>query len=327
MLRASVVIPAYNAAATLERCLRALEQQTVPEDQFEVIVVDDGSTDGTAEIARSFAGVRVLTQRNRGPAVARNRGAEEACASIVAFTDSDCEPTPGWLEAMLRPFSDPTVTGTKGAYLTRQGALTARFTQLEYEEKYDRMRRFEQIDFIDTYAAAFRRDAFLAAGAYDASFPVPCAEDVDLSYRMASAGHRLVFVPDAEVYHLHPSRLSVYLRRKYRYAYWRVLAVRKSLDKILSDSHSPQTNKGQVVLVGPLAVLAALAPIWPQAVWPLAVVGAAYGALSSPFLVKAIRKDPAVALAAPALLVLRSLFQAAGLVAGTFRQVQEWRAR
>ena len=270
MILASIVIPARDAEGLIGRCLAALERQSVPRARYEVIVVDDGSADGTAEVARSFPGVRVLHQTGRGPAAARTRGARAGRGEIVVFTDADCEPTRGWLAALLAPFEDPTVVGTKGTYLTRQRALTARFTQLEYEDKYDRMRRFESIDFIDTYAAAFRRTAFLEAGGYDESFPVPSAEDVDLSYRLAAAGHRMLFAPAAAVYHRHPERPGVYLRRKYRYAHWRVKAVAKTPAKAISDSHSPLANKAQVALMGPLAALLALRAVWAPAGPPLA---------------------------------------------------------
>jgi cellulose synthase/poly-beta-1,6-N-acetylglucosamine synthase-like glycosyltransferase len=316
MILATIVVPARDAEGLIGGCLAALERQTVPRDRYEVVVVDDGSADGTAEVARSFAGVRLLRQTGRGPAAARTRGARAARGEIVVFTDADCEPTEGWLAALLAPFADPEVVGTKGTYLTRQRALTARFTQLEYEDKYDRMRRFERIDFIDTYAAAFRRQVFLEAGGYDESFPVPSAEDVDLSYRMAAAGHLLRFAPAAAVYHRHPERPGVYLRRKYRYARWRVKAVARTPSKAVSDSHSPLANKAQVVLMVPLAALLALRAAGAPARRPLVGAVAAHAALSLPFVVKAARRDPSVAAVAPLMLLARSAFQAAGIAAG-----------
>ena len=97
----SVIVPARNCAAHLERCLGALAAQDLA-DPYEVIVVDNGSTDGTAEVAeRHGAPVRVIRQDNRGPAAARNRGAAEASGSVLAFTDADCMPVPCWLSAGL----------------------------------------------------------------------------------------------------------------------------------------------------------------------------------------------------------------------------------
>ncbi|MBI2467114.1 MAG: glycosyltransferase family 2 protein [Candidatus Rokubacteria bacterium] len=91
---ASVVIPAYDAEATLPACLAALARQSLAPERFEVIVVDDGSTDATAQVAER-AGVRVVRlPANAGPAAARNRGAQAARGEVLVFTDADCEPTP-----------------------------------------------------------------------------------------------------------------------------------------------------------------------------------------------------------------------------------------
>src|SRR5690242_19491312 len=124
--RASVIIPAYNAVRTLPATLTALRAQTYPADRLEVIVVDDGSTDATAEVAAA-GGARVLRQANAGPAAARNRGAAAASGDFVLFTDADCEPIPTWVERMVAPFADPAVVGVKGVYRTRQHSPVARF--------------------------------------------------------------------------------------------------------------------------------------------------------------------------------------------------------
>jgi len=78
--------------------------------------------------------------------------------------------------------------GAKGVYRTPQRGLAARFVQIEYEDKYRLMARLPDIDFIDTYSAGFRRDRFLEMSGYDTSFPVACAEDIELSYRMSARG-------------------------------------------------------------------------------------------------------------------------------------------
>jgi glycosyltransferase involved in cell wall biosynthesis len=114
------------------------------------VVVNDGSTDNTATVVQTFAGVRLINQANAGPAAARNRGASEATGAIILFTDDDCIPMAGWLDAMLAPFVDPEVVGTKGVYRTRQNSIAARFVQIEYEDRYRMMARFPYIDFIDT---------------------------------------------------------------------------------------------------------------------------------------------------------------------------------
>ena len=314
----SIVMPAYNAEATIGLALGSIINQEA-DVAVEVIVVDDGSADRTPEIAESYDAVRVLRQANAGPAVARNRGAAQATGDVVVFIDSDCEASPGWLAEMLAPFADPSVTAVKGAYRTRQTALTARFVQLEYEDKYDRMASREHIDFVDTYSAAFRRDAFVASGGYSAAFDLPSAEDVDLSYRMASAGALMVFRPQAIVYHRHPDRLGAYLRKKARFASWRVLAVRRNPGKAISDSHTPQLMKVQALAAPAIPILAAATPFAPAAGIAAAALAGAFAASTVPFTAKAYRKDRAVGLASPVLLYLRGVAQGIGLVSGVIR--------
>jgi glycosyltransferase involved in cell wall biosynthesis len=153
-IRVSVIVPAFNSQTTIARCLQALERQTLSQEHYEVIVVDDGSTDDTRGRVQSYAQPRLLTQRHAGPAAARNLGAQHARGEIVLFTDADCEPVPDWIEQMLAPFADAQVAGVKGVYLTHQQAIVARFVQVEYETRYERMARHMarhgRIDFIDT---------------------------------------------------------------------------------------------------------------------------------------------------------------------------------
>src|SRR5215471_8014528 len=135
-MQVSVVIPAFEASSTIERCLHALSAQSMPREQYEIIVVDDGSSDDTARRAAN-AGARVVRlQHNLGPAAARNAGVAIARGDAIVFTDADCEPTREFLMRLTRPLRDPTIGGSKGAYLSRQTALVARFIQREYEHRY-----------------------------------------------------------------------------------------------------------------------------------------------------------------------------------------------
>lgn len=314
-LAASVIIPAYNEASTLPSCLRSLAAQTVTPDRYEVIVVDDGSTDGTAEIAAG-CGALVLRQEHQGAAAARNRGAQQARNPILLFTDADCEPLPDWIEQMLAPFADPEVVGVKGAYRTRQRSWVARFTQAEYQEKYAYLARSPSIDFVDTYAAAYRRDRFLAAGGFDPSFPSASVEDQELSYRLAGEGHRLVFAPSACVYHQHPATVGHYARRKFQLGRWKVRVLLRHPIKAVHDSYTPWTQKAQMALL-PLTIGAAMGALagavsW---AWPfsLAVLGLA---TAVPLLSRAFHLGWPVVFSSPFLLLVRALALDLGLAWG-----------
>lgn len=311
----SVIVPAYNAAETLGECLAALLDQSMPREEYEVIVVDDGSTDATQEVVEQYA-VHLLTQANQGPAAARNLGVSHAQGEILLFTDADCVPAQNWIEAMVGPFVDAEIVGAKGVYRTWQKELVARFVQLEYEDKYDRMRREPYIDFIDTYSAAYRKTVFQKNGGFDPAFPQASGEDIDFSWRLSRRGYNMVLAPNAVVYHRHVASVLDYVRRKYYVGYWRVLMYRHHPGKMMSDSHTPQTLKLQVGLAGLLVATLLGAILWRELLWvSLAIVGI-FVASTLPFDVKAARKDITVATVAPGLLFLRAIALGVGFAVG-----------
>jgi len=328
-LLCSVIVPVYNGAGTIERCLNALAAQTVAPGRYEVIVVDDGSTDDTAAMidrwrrAHSHIQLTLLSQANAGPAAARNRGAAAARAPLLLFTDADCAPTPTWIEAMTAPFADPDVAGAKGAYVTEQTGLVPRFVQAEYEDRYDRMAGQAQIDFIDTYSAAYRRAIFLENKGFDPIFTTASVEDQEFSFRLAQKGYRLVFAPAARVSHLHDSGVREYFRRKYYIGFWKALMIRWHPERMVQDSHTPQVLKVQIVLLAALIALAPLALlglIWPPLNWlwaPVAAAALLFLLTTLPFVRKLARRSPALALIGPPMLVVRALALGSGYLIGT----------
>jgi lipopolysaccharide/colanic/teichoic acid biosynthesis glycosyltransferase/glycosyltransferase involved in cell wall biosynthesis len=318
----SVIVPAYNAQDTLDKCLEALQNQSIASDQYEILVVNDGSTDRTPEIA-SRRGVRLIEQPNAGPAAARNAGANAASGEILVFTDADCEPAPDWIAQIASPFSDPDLAGAKGAYRTSQRSWVARFVQLEYEDKYGRMmrsmRRHGTIDFIDTYSAAYRQDIFLSNGGFDPTFRTASVEDQELSFRLAQKGYKMLFVPEAIVSHQHDQSVIEYWRRKFRIGYWKSLLLRGHPDRIGYDSHTPQVLKAQIVLLGLLSLAIALSPFYPLARWSALFLCGSFIFSAAPFIGWAAGRDPVVALVAPWLLCVRACALGMGLLVGWTR--------
>ncbi len=316
----SIIIPTFNGAGRIGNCLRALASQAAAIGA-EILIVDDGSADRTNEVVAWYqaacgANIRLIQQKNAGPAAARNRGAMEARAPIIVFTDDDCVPRPGWLTALLEPFDDQEIVGVKGIYCTLQPSLVARFVQREYEEKYRRMARHRYIDFIDTYSAAYRRDRFLEMNGFDMSFPVACAEDVELSYRMSGRGWKMRMVPQAVVGHTHPDTLTGYLKKKYKFAFWRVLAVKKNPSKGFKDSHTPQLMKLQLLLA-PLLLASVVFDIIARPMLPASLlVLAIFVASTLPFMLRTMVRDPVLGILSPALLALRACAQCLGVASG-----------
>ncbi|HOT89977.1 MAG TPA: glycosyltransferase [Anaerolineae bacterium] len=320
-LEYSVIVPAYQAADVIGACVRTLAQQTVERARYEIIVVDDGSTDGTADAAREAGADRVVRVPHGGPAAARNAGIAAAQAEIVLFTDADCEPSENWIARMVAPFADPQVMGVKGTYRTRQQSLIARLVQLEFEIRYARMAELPHIDFVDTYAAAYRRALLVEYGGFDTAFPIPSAEDVDLSFRLARAGHRLVFAPEAWVWHRHPATLGRYLARKARFGYWRALLYVRYPDKISGDAHTDPALKPQFALVALLGLAAMVGLFWRPAWIAAGVLLVAFLATTLPFVRWAWRRDRAVAVIWPGVTLLRVVIQGLGLALGLVRQI------
>jgi cellulose synthase/poly-beta-1,6-N-acetylglucosamine synthase-like glycosyltransferase len=329
--RISVVIPAYNAAATLPACLAALGRQVNVPAPFEVLVIDDGSCDSTAAVVRQFsarlpgsasgsdlaADVQLLQQPHAGAAAARNRGIQAARGELIFFTDADCVPADDWLAAMARPFERPGVAGCEGVYATRQTELIARFAQLEYQVKYRAMAGCDSIDFVGTNCGGYRRPVLLAAGGFDSSLPGACVEDVELAFRVSALGHRLVFNPAAVVRHRHPATLRGYLARKAHYGFWRARVYARHPAKLRGDAYTPRAMRWQMLLacVGSLAGVAAW--LWPAALGVFAAALALFLLMCLPFVRPALKQsDLGLALIAPLVLWLRALALAGGLLLG-----------
>ncbi|HEY0633252.1 MAG TPA: glycosyltransferase family A protein [Thermoleophilaceae bacterium] len=189
----SVVVPARDSAATIARTLEALAAQRV-DVPYEVIVVDDGSSDRTAELARA-AGVRVIESEGSGAAAARNRGVADARGSVIAFTDSDCFPAPGWLAAGLEAIE-------RGAEFV-QGRVEP--DPEVAPGPFDRTLWVEgERGFYESANLLIRRELFERLGGFEDWMPIggrPFAEDVWLGWRVVRSGARITFAPDALVYH------------------------------------------------------------------------------------------------------------------------------
>lgn len=322
MMKSSVVIPAKNAEKTIAACLEAVLHQDGMKflEDYEVILVDDGSTDDTAEIAKSFEGVRVISQENAGPASARNRGANEARGEILVFTDSDCVPHSSWLKTLLERFVDPEVVGVKGAYSTNSVEPVPRFVQIEYEYKYERLKHQKWIDFIDTYSAAYRRNVFIENGGFDTVFPIPSVEDQEFSFRLARKGYRLVFEPSALVSHNHDKNLREYFVRKFWIGYWKAVMLNWLPEKAFHDSHTLPSQRWQIFLLGIILLGIPLVMIFPDWLWGLIFVVFCFWLSSFPFLKFLWSKDFRLFPVSLVLIPLRALAQLTGIIWGILRK-------
>ena len=310
----SVIIPIHNAQEALGDCLDALERQTMPREEYEIIVVNDGPVDTIVEIIADRHRVTFLSQPQRGAAAARNLGAKQAQSEILLFTDADCVPESNWVEAMIAPFADQEIVGVCGVVRTRQTGLIPRFIQLEYDYRYRNIARHRQIDFINTGTAGYRKHVFMDSGGFRED--LLGAEDTELSFRLASAGYRMVFAPQAVVYHSHPESMVEYARRKNHYSYWRTLVYRRHPRKAVADSRTPQTQKIQVGLLFLMATAVTGSIFWRGLVWLAGGLALLFLLISLPFWWWVLRKDLEVGLLTPVFILVATASVGAGVIAG-----------
>lgn len=205
MFQVAVVIPVWNGEAVLARCLDALARQTLPRDAFQIIVVDNGSSDATARIARSYAGVELLEEKRPGSYVARNLGIERVRAPITAFTDADCEPAPDWLEQVLG------AAAANPGFGVLAGKIDL-FDEIAQEHEvfgdYERLFSFPQAHAARGNCAtanwASETALLKSLGGFDAG--LKSGGDRQMALRIRDSGHPLIYVPAMVV--RHPVRAS-----------------------------------------------------------------------------------------------------------------------
>ncbi|HWP34445.1 MAG TPA: glycosyltransferase, partial [Thermodesulfobacteriota bacterium] len=218
--RVSVVVCAYNAEATLGACLDALRRLRYPD--FEVIVVDDGSTDRTGPLAEAAQAadprVRVIRhERNRGLSAARNTGLAAATGTIVAYTDADCVVDPDWLARLARAFAATGAAAVGGPNLPEVGdspraACIAAAPGWPTHVLLDD----EVAEHIPGCNMAFRREALAEIGGFDPLYTA-AGDDVDVCWKLAARGRTIAFAPAAFVWHLARRSLRAYLRQQRGY--------------------------------------------------------------------------------------------------------------
>lgn len=309
----SVIIPALNSASTIEECLEAVTSQKNLDVDYEVIVVDDGSADNTAQLVSRF-NVKLIQQAHAGAGAARNRGVQESNGDIIAFTDADCVVDAEWLHCLTKPFEDKDVVGVRGTYRTKQSSLVARFVQLEYEHKYRRPSMQGQIDFIDTYSAAYRRDIFLQNEGFDPTYQR--LEDQEFSFRLARKGYKMVYEPTAIVYHYHNTSVKDYFYRKYLIGYWKVHILKNLPEKTFKDSHTPGSQRIQIVLLGLIGLSALFSIFYSQFIWLFLISLILFYSSGLSFLSYIARRDRKVLTISPVLLLIRAISQSLGIAFG-----------
>jgi GT2 family glycosyltransferase len=278
----SVIVPVFNGASTIRNCLSHIRDCHA--GSMECIVVDDGSWDGSAGIAKEF-GCRVVTTAGRkGPALARNLGARTARGEILLFVDADVCVDPNAFQLVQRAFmDDPELDAIIGSYDDTPGApnLLSQYRNLLHCYVHRHGRR--QASTFWTGFGAIRRAAFLESGGFDDSYSRSSVEDIELGYRLCKSGAKMALDPAMSVKHLKHWTLSSMIRSDIfdRGIPWAELIVRERM--MPNDLNLRMSQRLSVLLMAALVPLGAIALLSSAAQVLLGLCLIAYVAFASFF--------------------------------------------
>ncbi|MYR44310.1 bifunctional polysaccharide deacetylase/glycosyltransferase family 2 protein [Streptomyces sp. SID5910] len=248
----SVIVPAYNEKECIENTLRSLAASTHP---IEIVVVDDGSTDGTAELAESLGlpNVRVVRQANAGKPAALNNGVRHARYDLVVMMDGDTVFEPDTVRHLVQPFADPGVGAVAGnAKVGNRRTLIGAWQHIEYVMGFNLDRRMYDLlrcmPTIPGAIGAFRRDAVLEVGGMSDD---TLAEDTDITIALHRAGWRVVYQEHARAWTEAPGSLKQLWSQRYRWSYGTMQALWKHRGSL--TDRGPSGRFGRVGM--PLVVL------------------------------------------------------------------------
>jgi glycosyltransferase involved in cell wall biosynthesis len=204
----SVVICAYNAERTMRPCLESLTRLTYP--NYEVIIVDDGSRDRTAEISMDFPQFRLIRQPNKGLSVARNVGLHAARGDIIAYTDSDCVVDPHWLTLMVRAMAEGGFDGCGGPnYAPHEDGRIEACVAASPGAPCHVLLGENVAEHLAGCNMVYAKAALVQVGGFDPQF-TSAGDDVDVCWRMLDAGLRLGYCPAAFVWHFRRNTITAY---------------------------------------------------------------------------------------------------------------------
>jgi cellulose synthase/poly-beta-1,6-N-acetylglucosamine synthase-like glycosyltransferase/peptidoglycan/xylan/chitin deacetylase (PgdA/CDA1 family) len=259
----SVIVPAYNESAGIEAAVRSLLASDHP---VEIIVVDDGSTDGTADIVEALRlpGVRVIRQQNAGKPAALNTGIAAASCNLLVMVDGDTVFEPDAVRMIVQPFANRRVGAVSGnAKVVNRGGLLGRWQHIEYVVGFNLDRRlFDLAECMPTVpgaVGAFRREALLRIGGVS---DTTLAEDTDLTMALCRDGWRVVYEERAKAWTEAPASLGALWKQRYRWCYGTLQAMWKHRGALVQRGQAGKLGRrGLLYLLMFQVLLPLLAPV------------------------------------------------------------------
>ena len=208
----SVIVTTFNSEATIEECLGSILKLDYPKRLVEVIVVDGGSTDATIDLVKAFPVKLVCCQFN--PPAAYNLVLKDVENDIIGLIDSDAKVEKSWLKKLVSHLKNNDVAGASGTVETwNKESLVPRVIGYELNYRYQRLPNI--VERVATMNLLLKKKETIEIGGFDENLPTQY--DTDIGARLATAGYKIVFDPEAKCFHFHRPTLLSYFKQQYKY--------------------------------------------------------------------------------------------------------------
>jgi len=224
----SIIVPAYNEEDNILACVNSLKAQNFPKTDYEILLVDNNSTDNTLDVVKNLGIIHTVEYR-KGPAAAKNAGISLARGNIIAFIDGDCIATKNWLKNIVSGFEKSDVGCVAGSITAMEDKNLSPLERFLIKKGHLAQAQHIENSFLPfaaTANAAYRKEVFNEIGLFDEKLLI--GEDADLSWRMQLfTNYKVKYIPDATVFHPYESRVKKLFRQKRRHAYGSVMLHKK----------------------------------------------------------------------------------------------------
>ena len=231
----SIIVPAYNEEEKIDRCLKHIKNLKYPKENIEIIIVDDGSQDNTADIARKY-GVSILRQQHLGCAIARNKGVEHAKGEIIAFIDADDVCKEEWLIESVPYLKDKQI-GAVGCSHNLLNAEKNDFVIISHKEKcFRHIMSPDRTDHIGTSGCVIKKRVFLEVGGFNPEFSA--AEDTELSHKIRKKEYEIILVKKSLISVTYPDSVSRYFLTQIRNSAFLVYFISTNVKRASGNKYS-----------------------------------------------------------------------------------------
>ena len=320
----SVVVPTYNSEKTIEKCVKSIINSDYT--NFELIIVDDFSTDNTKRLISKIKVRKVFNQKNMGAAYSRNIGARLVKGYLIVFIDSDVEINKGTFSSLIRLFSsNKDLASVNGLYCGNSYQKIISEYQNDYESFIQRtISKLNNPPYINTSFFAIKKSAFKKIGGFDTQFKLANQEDIDFGKKLFSLGYKNIFSDKIKIKHLKEFSFLVFLKKKYYQGHEFIKVYSKQKNNLKMNHLTLSHTRNNVILVLLLIFISAFSffgPKFSHLLLPLLLWAILFYYFNSDFIGYVKVKKINRILAYNFFIILQSFFILFGLILGGFNYV------